>query len=301
MVEYKYDAWGNHAVQVIDETCSELSQLNPFRYRGYYYDTETGLYFLKTRYYDPEVGRFITIDDLSYLDPDTINGINLYAYCGNNPVMRTDSNGSSWWSDFWDGFLTAICTVLIVAAVVVLSVATMGVGAAVTGALGGGLIASIIGGAVGGAITGAIFGAGISIVSQGLTNGYGNISWEQVGKDTLSGAVSGAIAGGVFGAIKHVASAAKIARGLSGLTKAENNVSKASQALKDVPMKIKGGVMSTERIAAQLSYDSAMQALGVAQSANNAIFNVVKVFYKLGQFGFKQLIGGPLETAIWGA
>jgi uncharacterized protein RhaS with RHS repeats len=49
------------------------------------------LYFLQTRYYDPEIGRFITIDDISYLAPDTINGLNLYAYCGNNPVMYIDT------------------------------------------------------------------------------------------------------------------------------------------------------------------------------------------------------------------
>ena len=61
--------------------------------RGYYYDTETELFFLKTRYYDPEVGRFISVDGIEYLDPETINGLNLYAYCGNNPVMNVDPNG----------------------------------------------------------------------------------------------------------------------------------------------------------------------------------------------------------------
>ena len=79
---------------------THIGNRNPIRYRGYYYDTETGLYYLKTRYYDPEVGRFISIDDISYLDPDTINGLNLYAYCGNNPVMRVDPNGNKWW-EFW--------------------------------------------------------------------------------------------------------------------------------------------------------------------------------------------------------
>ena len=52
------------------------------------------MYYLKSRYYDPETGRFITIDDISYLAPDTINGLNLYAYCGNNPVMNVDPNGT---------------------------------------------------------------------------------------------------------------------------------------------------------------------------------------------------------------
>ena len=98
MVRYRYDGWGNHKVMNPDgsknESSTFIGNINPFRYRGYYYDVETGLYYLKTRYYDPEVGRFITIDDISYLAPDTINGPNLYAYCGNNPVMNVDPNGT---------------------------------------------------------------------------------------------------------------------------------------------------------------------------------------------------------------
>ena len=112
-----YDAWGNHAV--LDANGADITDpnnigiLNPFRYRSYFYDVETGLYYLKTRYYDPEVGRFITIDDVSYLDPETINGLNLYAYCGNNPVMNVDFAGTDWdsfwtglknkWNNFWTG------------------------------------------------------------------------------------------------------------------------------------------------------------------------------------------------------
>ena len=97
VVRYKYDAWGNHVVLNPDgsenESSTFIGNINPFRYRGYYYDVETGLYYLKTRYYDPETGRFITIDDVSYLAPDTINGLNLYAYCGNNPIKYIDSFG----------------------------------------------------------------------------------------------------------------------------------------------------------------------------------------------------------------
>ena len=114
VVRYRYDAWGKHKTECLDkvdgkEVFKEISGSiseeylryktfaanNPFRYRSYYYDTETGLYFLQTRYYDPEIGRFITIDDISYLAPDTINGLNLYAYCNNNPVMNVDPEGNS--------------------------------------------------------------------------------------------------------------------------------------------------------------------------------------------------------------
>ena len=91
MVKYTYDAWGNHTVT--DYTEFNLGNINPIRYCGYYYDAETGLYYLKSRYYDPQTGRFISMDDISYLDPETIGGANLYAYCLNNPVMYVDPSG----------------------------------------------------------------------------------------------------------------------------------------------------------------------------------------------------------------
>ena len=98
------DGNGNKLTLESYTAANKVNVLNPFRYRSYYYDTETGLYFLQTRYYDPEIGRFITIDDISYLAPDTINGLNLYAYCNNNPVMRTDSQGTSWWDNVKNWF-----------------------------------------------------------------------------------------------------------------------------------------------------------------------------------------------------
>ena len=79
-----------------------VGQYNPIRYRGYYYDEVSGLYYLNTRYYDADVGRFISPDSVDYLSADKINGLNLYAYCANNPVMNKDPNGTSWWSDFWN-------------------------------------------------------------------------------------------------------------------------------------------------------------------------------------------------------
>jgi RHS repeat-associated protein len=70
-----------------------IGTLNPFRYRGYYFDQETGLYYLKSRYYDSETGRFINMDSLEKLNPSAINGLNLYAYCLNNPNKFHDPNG----------------------------------------------------------------------------------------------------------------------------------------------------------------------------------------------------------------
>ena len=88
--QYAYDAWGN-----IIAMSGTLAELNPLRYRGYVYDQETGFYYLNSRYYDPAVGRFISADNY----PTTgqgLNGNNMFAYCGNNPVSRQDDGGEFW-------------------------------------------------------------------------------------------------------------------------------------------------------------------------------------------------------------
>ncbi len=74
-----------------------MADINPFRYRGYYYDTETGFYYLQTRYYDPEIRRFINADNYELLPilSQTIGQLNLYAYANNNPIMFTDETGES--------------------------------------------------------------------------------------------------------------------------------------------------------------------------------------------------------------
>ena len=112
IVRYVYDAWGNHKTYVLangeykqmseaqNSAYAEVAQLNPYRYRSYYYDVETGLYYLNSRYYDSEVGRFINADNVSEAEPDDINGLNLYAYCLDNPVMYIDTMGTSFKSFF---------------------------------------------------------------------------------------------------------------------------------------------------------------------------------------------------------
>lgn len=91
-VKYLYDAWGNCTIGS-ETTDVALAQLNPIRYRGYYYDTDTGLYYLNSRYYDPQWRRFISPDDTAYLDPETANGLSLYTYCNNDPVNYADPSG----------------------------------------------------------------------------------------------------------------------------------------------------------------------------------------------------------------
>ena len=93
VVKYNYDAWGN--CSWLESTNNDLAQSNSIRYRSYCYDEDTGLYYLNARYYNPQWRRFISPDSTEYLDPETPNGLNLYAYCGNDPVNCKQSPISS--------------------------------------------------------------------------------------------------------------------------------------------------------------------------------------------------------------
>ena len=88
VVSYVYDAWGNH-ISISGSMAGALGIYNPLRYRGYVYDQETGLYYLQSRYYNPDICRFISADSISYLGADgTPVSYNLFVYCGNNPTMK---------------------------------------------------------------------------------------------------------------------------------------------------------------------------------------------------------------------
>ena len=91
--EYIYDAWGKHIV--INHDNNNIGDLNPFRDRGYYYDVETDLYYLQSRYYDARTGRFLNADIIGILNitKNTINGLNLYIYANNNPIRYEDPTG----------------------------------------------------------------------------------------------------------------------------------------------------------------------------------------------------------------
>ena len=110
VVTYIYDAWGNmlyHYGSHVDD----IGKYNPFRYCGYVYDTETGLYYLSSRYYNPVWERFINADTADVLgaSPDKANwDKNLFAYCDNNPVNRQDNGGEAWQDVLVDALISGV-------------------------------------------------------------------------------------------------------------------------------------------------------------------------------------------------
>ena len=188
VVEYAYDAWGNCTIKSTT-TNYTVAHANPIRYRGYYYDERTGLYYLNSRYYNPQWRRFISPDDTAYLDPETPNGLNLYAYCNNDPVNFADPSGNlPQWAEWLIGGavigLAALGAIFLPgAAGVIMGAAFYG---AVTGAVGGAVIGGLIGGITGG-WEGVWFGA---------SNGF---MW-----GAISGAVSGALTSGINIATGHL-------------------------------------------------------------------------------------------------
>ena len=170
---YIYDGFGNHIVlnqeNKVDLELNSIGHINPFRYRGYYYDEETGLYYLNSRYYDPSTCRFISPDNIEYLDPNSINGLNLYTYCGNNPIMYADPSGHmpKWLAWLISGFE-------IISGIVLCATGIGGIlGGILLGAGAGSLINGYINEANGGSFTAGYIGGMISGALCGLGAGIG--------------------------------------------------------------------------------------------------------------------------------
>ena len=93
VVEYKYDTWGRVVGMEGSAYGQWVGSLNPFRYRGYYYDDETGMYYLITRYYNPEWGRLLNADS-TLIGNVGVHLHNIFAYASNNPVVHSDPSGT---------------------------------------------------------------------------------------------------------------------------------------------------------------------------------------------------------------
>ena len=162
VIKYDYDAWGRVISAEYSDTlytiwenayfnAYSIGQLNSLIYKDYYYDKDLDLYYLQTRYYDPTVCRFISPDHPDYLDYESINGLNLYAYCLNSPVMGYDPTGHSWesfWNDvgnwFKDNWIKlTIGTAFIIGGAIVTAL-TAGAGVGAMAAFGSALLSSTI-------------------------------------------------------------------------------------------------------------------------------------------------------------
>ncbi|OLA46703.1 MAG: hypothetical protein BHW39_03035 [Firmicutes bacterium CAG:552_39_19] len=158
-----YDAWGNHRIYdgsalIYDSATgviaagyeNHIAILNPIRYRGYYYEDETQLFYCNSRYYSPELCRWISPDNVGYLDTESINGLNLYCYCHNNPIMYVDPSGHA--------FIAALLISIGIATLI--GGATAGYSAFQFGERGWDLVANIVEGAIFGAAVGATIALG---------------------------------------------------------------------------------------------------------------------------------------------
>lgn len=164
------------------------AKVNPFKLKGYFFDNETGFYYLKSRYYSPELGRFISADGEIGQVGNTM-GMNLFSYCRNNPINLSDEGGN------WPSWATKLCIGLAVIAICAIAVVA-------TGGFGASCIAtSMLVGAVKGAVIGAVTGAVTGAIQGAITEGIKTGSWEGALKGALSGAIDGAADGFMFGAI----------------------------------------------------------------------------------------------------
>ena len=206
VAKYAYDAWGN-PIPIPNAPTSTVGTLNPLRYRGYVYDTETGLYYLQSRYYNPSWGRFINTDGYASTGQGIV-GNNSFAYCGNNPVNRKDPNGNAWLAAVGIGFAIGFVGQYIsdvvenyksgITGIAMLKpkselkdYVASGIGGAIAAIPGGGFVGSLLAGAAG------------NVVSNAMK---GNInSFEDAKEYAKEGAVANGIGWGVskaFAAIK---------------------------------------------------------------------------------------------------
>ena len=170
-----------------------MAEINPLRYRGYYYDTETGYYYLNSRYYSPELCRFINSDDADILDGgnDHMLENNLFTYCFNDPVNQSDDEGS------WPKWATKVLIgTAVIGAAAVLTVATGGAGTALACFAVGALKGAAIGAAVG-AATGGAGGAIKYRLKKGTWKGSGRAALNGAADGYMMGAITGFVSGGL--------------------------------------------------------------------------------------------------------
>ena len=243
LASYSYNAWG----KVLTATGS-MAAINPIRYRGYYYDSDTELYYLQSRYYDPEICRFLNADNVDYLGADgSPLSYNLYAYCMNNPVNRYEVDGN--WS--MPNWLKVTIGAVTIAGLTVATISTGGVaavifGAALSGAVAGGASGAVIG-AIGGSISGGLQGA-------------------------LDGASSGFMSGTLIGSVTGAASAGlNIA---SGATTVVGNAH--GSTLHKLATNIEAGKMAATGKYSQISLNRSLNTMGLNGTSRPDVIGIAK-------------------------
>ena len=202
---YTYDAWG----RLLNSSTNQIFKANPIRYRGYYYDAETGLYYLGSRYYDPQVRRFINADGAAFatINPYS-NGLtdkNYFAYCDNNPVSRSDDGGAFFNTVIGAvvGGIAAYCSAKSDHSLSGKQVMQSAITGAVTGAIGGFTLDVCI-------ATGGAAGLAIAAVGGAVSSGMNTLVTSAVqkkkvsAKDVIIDTVVGAGMNTLFGAYGRV-------------------------------------------------------------------------------------------------
>ena len=212
VARYTYDAWGR-ILSITDgngnanTSSSFIGNVNPIRYRGYYYDTETGWYYLNSRYYDPEVKRFINADNQLSADDDLI-GKNLYAYCGNNPVNRVDPTGEAWWHWVAAAAVVAVCAVAVVA-----TAGGVAAGVAAVAAVGNGVAAATTASTIAaGSFIGSATALGVATVTAAATSNSVKEFNDKGNWGTVAATAGGAVLGGASGYVMSKAQSSQIAQ-----------------------------------------------------------------------------------------
>ncbi len=196
---YEYSAYGKCTVTDNTNNTNNIAEINPFRFKCYYYDTESGMYYCHTRYLVPEWGRWLNTDNPGFLQFDNINGMNLFAYCNNNPVMYADPSGELLLSlliaAFFGATASAIASTIVQAAtthkVDVWQVAI----SALFGAVSGALSFWGIGGVAGQFIIQGALGVGEMYAIAGLNGTASEVTGVQVLATFLFAGSLGAIGG----------------------------------------------------------------------------------------------------------
>ena len=183
LLTYDYDAWGNCTESDASQFSARGANYNPFRYRGYYYDRETGWYYLQSRYYNPEWGRFLNSDYISMLGANKdFESFNLFVYCGNNPIMRIDTSGCG-----WESIIDCLKDAFQIISEVFSYVATSRIGTAsrmkTSTYLGGGIYRTIPS-----ALSASLVASGnrlsaVSKVTKTISKSLGYVSWVFIGID----------------------------------------------------------------------------------------------------------------------